>query len=89
MDFQQINDVYKIILDKCELDKSWRWMSPDTLEAFDWLIDEINEVSCKKSPKKPKRETARKQSLSNSFYSAVWKLWPTGALVLCCKCNIM
>ena len=44
MDFQKINDVYKIILDKCELDKSWRWMSPDTLEAFDWLIDEINEA---------------------------------------------
>ena len=38
------------------------------IQFMEEIIDEINEVSCKKSPKKPKRETARKQSLSNSFY---------------------
>lgn len=44
MDFKKIDDIYKIIIDKVQLDKLWKWMSPDILEAFDWLIDEVNEA---------------------------------------------
>lgn len=44
MDLKKIDNIYKIILDKVELDNKWVGLTPDVLKAFEWLSDEINEA---------------------------------------------
>lgn len=49
---KKFEEMFEIIKHKVTMDLEGRWMSPDTMEAFDWLIDEVSEAKDEYNAKK-------------------------------------
>lgn len=68
MKTEKLNDMLKVIDHKVTMDLEWKWMSPDTTEAFEWLIDEVEEAIIEYKNKKT-------VYLEDELWDVVWSIF--------------
>lgn len=65
---KKFEEMFEIIKHKVTMDLEGRWMSPDTLEAFDWLIDEVSEAKDEYNAKKT-------VYLEDELWDVIWSVF--------------